>query len=68
MTRAVTVRCRICGLEVTGAMDTQGVVRPSNRSRPEMDEPIQDGYCIEHAAAREAARALLAPAPPADHE
>lgn len=49
MNRAVTIRCVVCGLEVVGVKDAKGVVRPSDRSRPEPGAPVKRGYCIKDA-------------------
>ena len=43
--RAVTVKCGVCGLEVVGVRDAAGLVRPSDRSRPALDEPPVGGLC-----------------------
>ena len=43
--RAVTIKCSVCGLEVTGVVDAQGVVHASDRSRPANDK-VQVGICI----------------------
>ena len=47
--RAVTIRCVVCGLEVTGVEDENGIVRASDRSRPALDAPVKDGYCMRDA-------------------
>lgn len=44
--RAVTIRCRNCGLEVTGVKTREGMIRPHDRARPELDAPVEDGYCM----------------------
>ena len=47
--RAVTIRCVVCGLEVTGVEDETGLVKASDRSRPALGAPAKDGYCMTHA-------------------
>jgi hypothetical protein len=48
--RKVTVKCRVCGLEVAGVRDATGTVRPSNGPH---DGPKVDGLCWKHATAPE---------------
>lgn len=43
--RAVTIKCSVCGLEVTGVVDALGVVHASIRSRP-ADDKVQVGICV----------------------
>ena len=46
MNRAVTIRCVVCGLEVTGVKMRDGTVRPSDRSRSTNGQAIERGYCV----------------------
>lgn len=46
----VTVRCMVCGLEVTGRLQRDGLhVKPDNRVRPEPGSRVRNGLCTKHA-------------------
>ena len=45
--RPITIRCKICGIRITGIELTNGLVKASRQ--PDGDAPIVDGLCIVHA-------------------
>jgi hypothetical protein len=59
--RAVTIKCSVCGLEVTGVVDANGVVHASDRSRP-ADDKVQVGICVSCSDRRQAYKPLADPA------
>ena len=58
--RAATIRCVTCGLEVTGVLNGGRLV-PSDRSRPAIDATPIDGYCMLHADVAAPAPQVRAP-------
>lgn len=47
--RGVTIRCLVCGIEITGSLTDDGRVMPSDRVRPALGAPVIDGLCMTHA-------------------
>ena len=58
--RLVTISCLVCGKDVTGVVDTNGVVHASDSNRPAMD--TQTGICTSCAERRKNYKPLADPA------